>query len=96
VWLFSSGTFVAYGVSLAVRAIKIQRSERILASELLSEVAFRILLSIGLLVVLLQSAHAVGIGLQQSVWWYLICVTWLLTSAGYSFFFVIRSWVRRA
>jgi len=94
VWLFSSGSFVAYGVSLAVRAIKTQRDGRFLASELISEVAFRILLLIGLLVVLLQLVHAVGIGLQQSVWWYLISVTWLLTSAGYLFFFVIRSWVR--
>ena len=96
VWLSSSGAFFAYGASLAVRALKLARDERAVYRNLLSEGAFRILLSVGLLVSVLQLVHAVGIGLQQSVWWYLIGVTWLLTSAGYLFFFVLRSWVRAA
>ncbi len=96
VWLSSSGAFVAYGASLVVRALKLARNERAVYSKLLSGGAFRILLSAGLLVSVLQLVHAVGIGLQQSVWWYLIGVTWLLTSAGYLFFFVLRSWVRAA
>ena len=44
----------------------------------------------------IQIAHAFGFYLEQSVWWYLLALTWLLTSAGYVFFFVVRGWVRAA
>ena len=96
VWLFSSGSFVAYGVSLAVRAFKTRRNDPASFSKLASGPVFRILMSIGLLVIALQLIHALGIGLQQSVWWYLVGVTWLLVSAGYLFVFVLRSWARAA
>jgi len=51
---------------------------------------------IGLFVLALQVAHALGLGFQQSVWWYLVGLTWLLVSAGYLFYLAIRGWARVA
>ncbi len=92
VWLFSSGTFVAYGLSLVSRSVRFRK----ISSQLTSNPTFYILFALGLLMVALQACHALGLGLRQSVWWYLVAVTWLLVSAGYRFFFVLRGWVRAA
>ena len=90
VWFFSSGTFVAYGVSIMIRSARSRKISRRLASN----PVFYILFAVGILMVALQICHALGLGLQQSAWWYLVAVTWLLVSAGYRFFFVLQGWVR--
>jgi hypothetical protein len=89
VWFFSSGTFAAYGVWVLFRSIRSRR----LSGGLVAPLGFSILVSIGFLIVALQVCHALGLGLQQSAWWYLVAVTWLLVSAGYRFFFILREWV---
>ena len=92
IWFFSSGTFVAYGVSIIIRSMRSRKISRGLASN----PVFYILFAIGVLMVALQVCHALGLGLNQSAWWYLVAVTWLLVSAGYRFFFVLHGWVRSA
>ncbi len=79
IWFFSSGTFVAYGVSIGIRSVRSRKISR----RLTSNPAFYILFAVGALMVALQICHALGLGLQQSAWWYLVAVTWLLFSAGY-------------
>jgi hypothetical protein len=95
VWLICSGTLAAYIVSLAWRSAATRRKEPGL-SEFLAGPAFAILMALGLLVLLLQIAHAFGLGLQQNVWWYLVGLTWLLLSAAYMFYLAIRRWARAA
>ena len=90
IWFFSSGIFVAYGVSIMIRSA---RSHRI-SGGLASNPAFYILFAVGILMVALQVCHALALGIRQSAWWYLVAITWLLVSAGYRFFFVLRGWVR--
>ncbi len=95
VWLVSSGLFFLYGVSLVIRAIR-ARMNVAEASDIVPSPLYYALMLIGILIVILQLAHALGIGVTQSVWWYLVAVTWLLTSAGYRFFFVLRGWIRES
>jgi hypothetical protein len=90
IWFFSSGIFVAYGVSIMIRSARSHKISRARASN----PAFYFLYAVGVLMVALQICHASALGLRQSVWWYLVAVTWLLVSAGYRFFFVLRGWVR--
>jgi hypothetical protein len=95
VWLFSSGSFVAYAISIAMRSWHSLRLDQA-GSQLLSGVLFYPLMALALVIIAVQALHAVGLGLQQSVWWHLLAVTWLLASAGYLFVFVLRAWVRAA
>jgi hypothetical protein len=90
IWFFSSGIFVAYGVSIMIRSARSHKISRALASN----PAFYFLYAVGVLMVALQVCHAFALGLRQSVWWYLVAVTWLLVSARHRFFFVLRGWVR--
>jgi hypothetical protein len=93
VWLVSSGVLAAYVIALAWRnrALRTREPE---TRELISGSAYSILYVLGILVLVLQLAHALGIGVQQSVWWYLVGLTWLLMSVGYLFYFAIRGWAR--
>lgn len=90
IWFFSSGTFVAYGLSMLIRSVRFRKISRVLAPN----PVFYILFAVAVLMVALQVCHALGLGLRQSVWWYLVAVTWLLVSAGYRFLFVLRGWIR--
>jgi hypothetical protein len=92
VWFFSSGIFATYGVWVLKRSFRARR----LSGGLVAPLGFYILAAIGVLIVALQVCHALGLGLRQSAWWYLVAVTWLLVSAGYRFFFILRAWVRSA
>lgn len=95
VWFGSSSLFAAYGLSMAWRSAASRRTDRE-SSEIVAPPAFYALFVTGLLVIVLQIAHALGVGIQQSAWWYAVAVTWLLSSAGYLFFFIIRWWMRAA
>ena len=94
-WFICSGGLATYIVSLAWRSAAARRQEPWL-SEFLAGPAFAILMVLGLLVLLLQVAHAFGLGLRQNVWWYLVGLTWLLLSVAYIFYLAIRRWARAA
>jgi hypothetical protein len=93
VWLLSSGSFAVYGISLARRAI-VNRKIHPEQGDVVSGTMVRVLFATGFAVIALQAAHAFGIGIEQNVWWYAVGIVWLLASAGYLFFFVVRAWVR--
>ena len=95
VWFWASGTIAIYMLSLAWRSAANRRRDP-QASALVARPLFVSLTIIGLSMAGLQLAHSVGVGIQQSVWWYLLALTWLLTAAGYIFVFVVRGWVRSA
>ncbi len=90
VWLICSGAFFVYGTSIFVRAMRSRRQ----SARLVPAVQFYPLVVIGILIIILQLLHALGVGITQSVWWYLTAVTWLLVSAGYRFFYVLLGWIR--
>ena len=95
-WLFASGLLGTYIVSLAWRwAATLRRREPGFA-ELISGPAFALFFGLGLIVMVLQFANAAGVGVQQSVWWYLTGVTWLLGSVCLMFFLAVRFWARAA
>jgi hypothetical protein len=92
-WGVCSGTLALYVVSLAVRSMRLRRHEPHFR-EFLAGPVFYALYVIGLLVLLLQIAHAADLLVTQSVWWYLVGLTWLLASICYLFFSFIRAWAR--
>jgi len=93
-WFSSSLSFALYGLSMAWRSAA-NRGE-IGSTGIVPPRAFNILMLVGLLIIALQVAHAFGIGLNQSVWWYSLGIVWLLASAAYLFLFTIRDWMRAA
>ena len=93
VWSLMSGTLGIYIISLAWRSA-VARKRNPLVREFISGSMFSVIYVFGVLVLMLQIAHALDIGVQQSVWWYLVGLTWLLMSVGYLFYFAIRGWVR--
>jgi|GEM_PF-1702208 len=95
VWFCASGTLSIYMFSLAWRSA-VNRRRDPQASELVVRPLFITLTIIGLSMAGLQVVHSIGVGIQQSVWWYLLGLTWLLTATGYIFVFVVRGWVRAA
>jgi hypothetical protein len=95
VWFCASGTLSIYMFSLAWRSAA-NRKRDPQTSELVLRPLYITLTTIGLAMAVVQAAHSIGVGIQQSVWWYLLGLTWLLTAAGYIFVFVVRGWVRSA
>ena len=53
--------------------------------------AVHVLVLIGLAVMVMLLLHATGIVIGQSPWWYVLAITWLLTTVGYMFFTFLRS-----
>lgn len=94
-WLSASGLLGTYMVSLAWRAASLRRREPGFA-ELISGPAFALFFVLGLIVMVLQFANAAGVGVQQSVWWYLTGLTWLLGSVCLMFLLAVRFWARAA
>ena len=90
-WLLSSGALAGYIITVAWRSLARWRNDPSF-SDLVSGRAFTFTYSAGVVVLALQIAHALGIGLQQHVWWYLVGLTWLLASVAYVFYFGIRRW----
>ena len=90
VWFLLSGTFAIYGIALAIRSTSNFKRN---PNRLISAPWFYTLALMGMAMVVLQLMHAFGLGIHQSVWWYLVAVTWLLFTAGYWFFFVLLRWI---
>ncbi len=94
-WFLSSGSLGGYILSLVWRGATIRKRVPMVAKNL-SGPMFLLLYIAGVLVLLLQFGHALGVGIQQSVWWYLVGLTWLLASVCYLFYLTIRAWARAA
>ncbi len=92
VWFTSSGMLALYGLYSAIKTWRARR----LADQIVPAPLFYLLTVVGLVVIGIQVLNAFDLGLAQSVWWYLVGVTWLLASAGYAFMFVLRAWARVA
>ena len=92
IWLSCSMLLAVYACSLAWRS-SIQRRSEPETEDYLNLPAFLLLMSVGLLVILLQLIHAFELGIRQSVWWYLVGLTWLLISASYMFYIAVRRWL---
>ena len=92
IWAGSSGTFLAYGVWTLARGIRARRTG--VNQDLASRRVLNALLAAGVVVLLLQLANALNVGVDQGVSWYLLAVTWLLFSAAYRFWFFLAAWVR--
>jgi len=92
-WSGASGLLAIYIASLAYRGVVNRRSEPALAA-LVSSPLYGASYALGLAVMLLQFANALGIGVQQGVWWYLTGLTWLLGSVCLVFFVAVRAWAR--
>ena len=108
-WIIDSSVHVTVGVlavlSLTASAVWLTRlawrgatlRRRVPeAAELSSRPVFALLYVLGLVVMVLQFANALGVGVQQSVWWYLVGLTWLLASVCVLFFLSVRAWARAA
>jgi len=91
IWFSCSMLFAVYGFSLAWRSGSQRRSEPE-TKDYLNLPVFLLLMAVGLLVIFLQLMHAFELGIRQSVWWYLVGLTWLLMSASYMFYIAVRRW----
>jgi hypothetical protein len=94
-WLASSGLLSAYLLSLLWRGATLRRRVPMVTG-LISGPLFLVLYLAGVLVLVLQVANALGVWISQSVWWYLVGLTWLLASVCYLFYLFIRGWTRAA
>ena len=94
-WFVASGLLGTFIVSIAWRGATL-RSRVPEAAEQISGPAFALMYVLGLVVMVLQFANALGVGVQQSVWWYLVGLTWLLASVCVLFFLSVRGWARAA
>ncbi|MGH0029317.1 MAG: hypothetical protein ACQGVC_05975 [Myxococcota bacterium] len=93
-WAGISAAFCAYAISLAQRSGTDRRAEPETFHTVVEQPVYYALLFTGWAVIALMAAHALGLGIERNAWWYAVAVTWLLTTAGYLFFFVVRSWTR--
>ncbi len=92
-WFVSSGVLSVYIASMAVRSVRLRRRDPAFRS-LVAGPTFSFLMVAGLIVLALQIVHALGLFVEQSVWWYLVGLTWLLISVAYTFYFAILRWSR--
>jgi hypothetical protein len=52
------------------------------------------LLVLGFGIGVLQILHILGVLGEPNIAWYLLGLTWILTSVCYRFYFIVRLWVR--
>ena len=90
-WFICSGGLGAYIGFLPVRSARRRRiaPEQ---SAFVSGPLFGVLVVIGAAVAVLQFLNAVGFVLQQGVWFYLVGLTFLISTVAYLFLFAIRYW----
>jgi hypothetical protein len=91
-WTVSSGVFVIYGITIPYRALRLRKE--LIKNGALPKAMFYGLTGLATAVVILQLLHAVGVGMQQSAWWYGVGITWLLAAAGHRFLYLVQRWFR--
>ena len=89
-----SAAIVIYAMSVVVRSAIAQRHPE--AGRVAGRHVVLVLFVLGTPVMLAPLFNVVPLGISQGPHWYLLAVTWLLSSAGYIFWFLVRAWVRAA
>lgn len=94
VWSVCSGAFFVYGISISLRTTRLRRTYT--GPELLEARIYHSLGVLAVLVFLAQLLNVLPMGVPQGAHWYLLAVTWLISTAGLYFWVILRSWVRAA
>ena len=89
----SSAVWIIYSSHSALRTTKLQRGESSI-NHYISLRTRSILWVVFLAVSGIQIANVFGWGIGPNVWWYVLAILWILVSAGWLFFFFVRSWMR--
>ena len=92
----ASGLLAAYIFSLIFRTVRGARTNQAARTEILSLWLYVMLLVLGFGIGVLQILHILGVLGEPNIAWYLLGLTWILTSVCYRFYFIVRLWVRAA
>jgi hypothetical protein len=91
-WSLCSAAIVIYAISIVIRsAIARGRPE---AREMIDGRIALVLFVLGTPATLSPVFNLLPLGISPGPHWYLLAVTWMLASAGYIFWFLLRAWVR--
>lgn len=90
-WLAASGTLAIYGAVAVARTL--HRRDVALALGV-SRGVQGLLFALALAMIVIQVLNALGAVPGPGLGWYMLGVTWLLATAGYTFVIHIRSWLR--
>lgn len=91
-WSVCSAAILIYAASVIVRStISRTRPE---ARQIIDHRIALVLLVVGTPVTLAPIFNVLPLGVSPGPHWYLVAVTWMLASAGYIFWFLLRDWVR--
>ena len=93
-WSVCSATLFIYAVSVVVRSAIARKEPE--AQRLIGRRMSLALFALGTPATLAPILNVLPLGTSQGPHWYLLAVTWLLASAGYIFWFLLRAWVRAA
>jgi len=91
-WSVCSAALFIYAVSVVVRSALIQKETE--AQRMVGRRTFLALFVLGTPATFAPILNVLPLGTSQGPHWYLLAVTWLLASAGYIFWFLVRAWVR--
>ena len=90
----ASGLLAAYIFSLIFRTVRGTRTNQAARTEILSLWLYLALIVLGFGIGVLQILHILGVLGEPNIAWYLLGLTWILTSVCYRFYFIVRLWVR--
>jgi len=93
-WSVCSAALFIYAVSVVVRSA-ISRKEPE-AQRMIDRRVAMVLFALGTPATFAPILNVVPLGTSQGPHWYLLAITWMLASAGYIFWFLLRAWVRDA
>ena len=93
-WSVCSAAFFIYAVSVVARSAIARKEPE--AQRMVGRRMSLVLFVLGTPATFAPILNVLPLGTSQGPHWYLLAVTWLLASAGYIFWFLLRAWVRAA
>ena len=93
-WSVCSAAFFIYAVSVVARSAIARKEPE--AQRMVGHRMSLVLFVLGTPATFAPILNVLPLGTSQGPHWYLLAVTWLLASAGYIFWFLLRAWVRAA
>ena len=93
-WSACSAAYFIYAVSVVARSALAQKRPE--AQRMIDRRISLVLFALGTPATFAPILNVLPLGISQGPHWYLLAVTWLLASAGYIFWFLLRAWVRAA